>query len=316
MRKEGRNKAGGVSRILSMAVPASMITAGILYAAYIHAGYAKGRQQYRNIEEQYTISLPGEEMPDDAGAVRHARHIPCPGDDLPENDDLSADTTGLHQEGKESEMGNKHVWGPLIAKLPTNAPERKQVNWEALLARNRDVAGWITIPAVQISYPVMQAEDNDYYLHRDIDGNYLFAGSIFMDAGCSASMLLSNTVIYGHNMRDGSMFARLRDFQDKETWNTCRYFWIQTPEADCLYEIFSIHTAPEDSDTFTLQFADYEALDLWQERMIRFSDPQTGIGLKEDDRIVTLSTCTGSSRIRMTVQGKLIWKRSPGETGD
>ena len=312
MRKSRRKKAGAVFQVLAIAVPAAMITAGVLYAACIYTGYAKGRQGYRNIEDQYTSSLSGNEnTPDATGSDTPDMHTADQEGGSEETDDFSED---VRQEGNGLEMGNKHVWGPLIAKLPPDAPERKQVDWESLLERNQDVIGWITVPAVGISYPVMQAEDNDYYLHRDIDRNYLFAGSIFMDEDSSPSLLRYNTIIYGHNMRDGSMFAKLRDFQDKETWNTCRYFWIQTPEEDCLYEIFSIHTAATGSDTFTIQFADYEVFESWRNRMISLSDPATGIGLKDDDRIVTLSTCTESSQVRMTVQGKLIWKRSLEES--
>ena len=314
MRKNSRKKAGTVFRIVSMAIPAAMITAGVLYASYIYVGYSKGRQGYRNIEDQYTTALPRHEnVPDAAGSDTPDIFTADQEDGSKENDGFSED---VQQEGNGLEMGNKHFWGPLIAKLPPDAPERKQVDWASLLERSQDVIGWITIPAVGISYPVMQAEDNDYYLHRDFDRNYLFAGSIFMDADCSASMLRYNTIIYGHNMRDGSMFAKLRDFQDKETWNTCRYFWIQTPEADFLYEIFSIHTATAGSDTFTIQFADYEVLELWRNRMISMSDPATGIGLKDDDRIVTHSTCTESSQVRMTVQGKLICKRNNDNMDD
>ncbi len=310
MRKR-RREAGSVPRIVSMAVPALMITAGVLYTACIHMGYAKGRMEYRNIEEQYTTSLPSITEPDEKDTT-HAELE----NGSPETDSFGEETMKTPQEGNGSEMSSKHVWEPLIAELPRDAPERKQVDWEALRERNEDVTGWITVPAVSISYPVMQADDNDYYLHRDIDGNYLFAGSIFMDADCSSSLLLYNTIIYGHNMRDGSMFAKIRNFQDKETWNACRYFWIQTPEADALYEIFSIHTAAAGSDTFTIQFADYEGLELWRNRMISLSDPKTGVRLKEDDRIVTLSTCTESSHIRMTVQGKLIWRRNLEEIVD
>ena len=315
MRKNRRKKEGTVFRVVSMAVPAALITAGVMYAACIYMGYAKGRHEYRNIEDQYTTGLPGHgNVLDDTGSDMPDIHTADQGDGSEERDGYSEDTTKTQQEGNGLEMGYKHFWGPLIAKLPPDAPERKQIDWTSLLERNQDVIGWISIPAVGISYPVMQAEDNDYYLHRDIDRNYLFAGSVFMDADSSPSLLRYNTIIYGHNMRDGSMFAGLKGFQDKETWNTCRYFWIQTQEADCLYEIFSIHTAAAGSDTFTIQFADYEAFELWRNRMISMSDPATGIGLKDDDRIVTLSTCTESSQVRMTVQGKLIWKRSLEES--
>ena len=86
---------------------------------------------------------------------------------------------------------------------------------------------------------------------------YLFAGSIFMDAYNNASFYNYNTIIYGHNMRDGSMFARLKEFSNEATLRQCPYFWILTPDADYLYKICSIHQASSGSDTFTVRFADY-----------------------------------------------------------
>ena len=86
---------------------------------------------------------------------------------------------------------------------------------------------------------------------------YLFAGSIFMDAYNNASFYNYNTIIYGHNMRDGSMFARLKELSNEATLRQCPYFWILTPDADYLYKICSIHQASSGSDTFTVRFADY-----------------------------------------------------------
>ena len=78
-----------------------------------------------------------------------------------------------------------------------------------------------------------------------------------MDAYNNASFYNYNTIIYGHNMRDGSMFARLKEFSNEATLRQCPYFWILTPDADYLYKICSIHQASSGSDTFTVRFADY-----------------------------------------------------------
>ena len=78
-----------------------------------------------------------------------------------------------------------------------------------------------------------------------------------MDAYNNASFYNYNTIIYGHNMRDGSMFARLKELSNEATLRQCPYFWILTPDADYLYKICSIHQASSGSDTFTVRFADY-----------------------------------------------------------
>ena len=198
-----------------------------------------------------------------------------------------------------------------IARLPEDAPERLVVSWGELLAKNEDVKAWISVPAVDISYPVLQADDNDYFLHRDISKEYLFAGSVFLDAANNASFMNYNTIIYGHNMRDGSMFAQLREFLNGETIKKCKYFWIMTPEADMLYEIFSVHYAAVGSDTFLICFQDYDAYEGWLKDMAGMSAAGAAAIPETQDRIVTLSTCTEDSARRMTVQGKLVWKGSP-----
>ena len=136
------------------------------------------------------------------------------------------------EEENEEIMADKTVWKPLITPLPEDAPPRIRVDWQELAEINDDLEAWILIPAVEISYPVLQGDDNEYYLHRGINQEYLFAGSIFMDAYNNPSFYNYNTIIYGHNMRDGSMFAKLKEFSDEDTLRQCPYFWILTPDAD------------------------------------------------------------------------------------
>ena len=273
--------------VIKVMLPVLLLLSGFGYAGYIYYGYAKGQNEYKILQEEYT--WPAGEAKDFA--------------------DKSAPTPE-EKNKKENDMPEKTVWKPLTVPLPEDAPERIQVDWASLKEKNDDLVAWILIPALSISYPVLQGEDNDYYLHRDLNRDYLFAGSIFMDEYNTPSLYNYNTIIYGHNMRDGSMFAALKEFTNKETYEKCRYFWLLTPDGDYLYEICSVHQAASGSETFTVRFENYEHYRKWQEKMLSISDITTGAALEYQDRIVTLSTCTENSSIRMTVQGKLVWKTS------
>ena len=280
-------RIGGFLRIL---VPALFLAAGIGYALHVHEGYARGQREYKELDNEYIFSVDtdyGRDERDPKESEIHGSYRT----DIDETDDME----------KEDAMQEKRIWKPLITPLPEDAPERFSVNWNELLAKNEDVAAWIRVPAIEISYPVLQAEDNDYYLHRDINREYLFAGSVFLDAANNASFLNYNTIIYGHNMRDGSMFAKLKEFLNKETFLKCRYFWIMTPEADLLYEIFSIHYAVSGSDTFTIRFQGFDAYESWLNDMAGMSVIEPAAVPETQDRIVTLSTCTEDSSRRMTV---------------
>ena len=273
-------------------VPTLLIGSGITYAGYVWSGYQKGQEEYALLNEAVLSSYSTGET-DNTDMV-------CPVEEYggsPPDDGRGGYET-LEAEN-EAGLGETHIWKPLAAELPADAPQRMNVDWKMLLD----------------SYPVLQAEDNDYYLHRDINREYLYAGSVFMDTFNNPSMFNYNTVIYGHNMRDGSMFARLKELQDPEMLEKCRYFWIYTPEADLLYEIFSVHPARSGSETFTVRFTDYKAYRSWQEKMKGLSVVPIESQLEYQDRIVTLSTCTESSSTRMTVQGKLVWKRDSINSG-
>ena len=102
-----------------------------------------------------------------------------------------------------------------------------RVNWKKL--KNKDVVGWIRFKHPKIiSYPIMQKDDNDFYLHKNIKKEYSFAGSIFMDYHNHKNFLDSNTLIYGHNMANESMFGSLKKYNEKSYWKKNKYFYIYT----------------------------------------------------------------------------------------
>ena len=104
------------------------------------------------------------------------------------------------------------------------------VDFAALKSVNSDVVGWIYVEALDgISYPIVQGKDNETYLHQTYEKNYNFAGTIFVDYENSPDFSDCNTLVYGHNMKNGSMFGHLKKFaEDQETYNKSKYFWILT----------------------------------------------------------------------------------------
>ena len=163
-------------------LPTLFLMCGVCYGLYVYSGYEKGQREYAELSDEYT-SLIVEPESEGRDTVREDR-----------------------KDSGEDVMPDKTIWKPLIAPIPEDAPEKISVRWNELQQKNEDIVAWIYIPALDISYPVLQADDNEYYLHRDVNREYLYAGSIFMDAWNNPFFYNYNTIIYGHNMRDGSMF--------------------------------------------------------------------------------------------------------------
>lgn len=181
------------------------------------------------------------------------------------------------------------------------------IDFDSLRSINEDVIGWIYMEALpEISYPVVQGEDNNFYLHQTYEKNYNFAGTIFIDYENKRDFSDCNTLVYGHNMKNGSMFGHLKKFaEDQETYNKSKYFWILTPDKNYRYEIISAYTTEVNSDTYTLFKGPGDEFQSYLETIKGYSEIQTDPGeLTIKDKIVTLSTCTGNESTRFVVQGK------------
>ncbi len=181
------------------------------------------------------------------------------------------------------------------------------VDFDALLAESDDVVGWIHSENTAIDYPVVKAEDNFYYLHRFIDGSYNGGGSIFLDCLCAGDFSGKNTVIYGHNMNDGSMFASLRDYRKDGYYAEHPKLYLNTPTQNYRIEVFAGYVTDADSDTYDIGFTDDAAYLAFLEKMRSQSDFETNVELTAEDRIVTLSTCSYEYYdARYVIQGKLV----------
>ncbi len=224
---------------------------------------------------------------------------------------------GIYGEYKEGEDTYKEL--EEFVEKPEDRPEEEtanaaetpedylKVDFDRLKEMNPDVAAWIEIPALSVSYPVVQGTDNTYYLHHLFTGEYNSSGSIFLDYHNQTDFTDKNTIIYGHNMKNGSMFGTLSDYADQSLWETYPYFYLYIPGHILKYQIFSCYAGSVGSEAYTYAFPGDTDFRDFLERILSYAGYDTGIRPTETDRVVTLSTCVNSRRdYRYLVHGKLV----------
>lgn len=194
---------------------------------------------------------------------------------------------------KEVKKTEKKTW-----KAPISVDSKK------LKELNKDYVGWLYIEALpEISYPVVHGEDNEYYLHHTFEKQDNFAGTLFVDCDNEGDLGDPNTIIYGHNMKNGTMFGQLKEFKLPEILEKSKYIWMLTPDENIKYEIFSGYTAKINSETYTLIKGPGKELQEYGKNMSILD--QLGLGTREfdvKDNIITLSTCTGNDTTRYVIQ--------------
>ena len=191
-------------------------------------------------------------------------------------------------------------------------------DWEALKSVNPDLVGWIYVDAFpdKISYPIVwRSEDNDHYLHTSFEGNYLFAGTIFLEGLNHPDFSDPLSIVYGHNMKNGSMFAYLTKLLEQEVYDENPYFWILTPNGDYRYHIISVFQTESDSEAYQL-FDNRKALKKYEKMMQNNSVVKNDVNLYDDDTCVLLSTCVSDHVHRTVVLGKCVSSTQPEKTTD
>ena len=185
-----------------------------------------------------------------------------------------------------------------------------EVDWAALKEINEDIIGWVYFTGLpQISYPILQAEDNAYYVNRtyDLSSDTSKAGSIFMDYRMADDFSSPYSIIYGHNVRDGSMLSDLAQLKDQTLYDEEPYFWILTPEGNYRYQIFSIFQCHRSADVFQRSFDGWgENFSKWQSELKLRNSMQGDVELSEDGHVIAFSTCVPNSFDRTIVCGTYI----------
>lgn len=205
-----------------------------------------------------------------------------------------------------------------IVELKNRTPTQQQIDdlpegsineeYASLYAANNDFIGWVSIAGTNIDYPVMQAEDNEYYLHRDFDQNYAFEGTIFTDyeGRFGTDEMPNNTILYGHNMLYKFQFAALSNYRNNID------FLRMSPVIDFntlyqnnkykIFAVFIVNTQEEHGEIFEYTKNVYfdnssEFYSYILECMDR-SLYETGVDIEYGDELLTLSTCDASTGLQ------------------
>ena len=200
----------------------------------------------------------------------------------------------------------------VLEEMDVPVPEKTVDFAELQENTNEDIYAWVYIPDTKIDYPVLQhPADNTYYLNYNLDGSKGYPGCIYTEDYNAKDFSDPVTVMYGHNMKNGSMFAGLHRYGDSQYMEEHPYVYVYTEDGLLVYEIFAAH---EYSDAHILYGHDYmepEEFEEYLEEIRNVRDMgrvlREGVEVTEGDRILTMSTCIASKpNNRFLVQGVLL----------
>lgn len=231
-----------------------------LYAAFhlylIYRDYHRAAEEYETLAEQVIVEIPVEN---------------------PKNDNSDKKEESISDLSYDYEV-------PIY-----------QTDLEALKVQNPDTVGWIILPDSNINYPIVKSKDNTEYLTTTFEGQNSSSGAIFMDMNCADDFSFENTIIYGHNMKNGSMFRALNDMTDKEYFLKHHIFCIDTGSGFENYEVISCYeTVNTDLSSWQISFESKEDYESWLQSIAsRCSYDCADYDVNKNT--ITLSTCRGQS---------------------
>lgn len=187
-----------------------------------------------------------------------------------------------------------------IAVIKTEEQENEQfkestipitVDFQELKKKNENIIAWLYAQNTEINYPIVQGKDNEEYLHKLINGKNNKAGTLFIDYRNSKDLTDENTIIYGHNMKNGTMFGCLDEYKKQSYYEEHKMMYLLTEEKNYKIELFAGYTLPANSKIYNVS-----AVSNSKEEMItsakQKSTFQSDTEINENERIVTLSTCS------------------------
>lgn len=214
----------------------------------------------------------------------------------------------VREKVRKAEEDSKRLQEDADTKETINIP----VDFTTLQAENPDVYAWIYIPGTSIDYPILQSdEDNTYYLNHALDGSEQPEGSIFTENYNTKTFEDPNTVIYGHDMKNGSMFQNLHNYEDRSFFDTNRDIVIYLPDRILKYKIFAAYLYDDRHLLLSFHFEDPEVYQNYLNRILSMRDMNafvdTSMKVTSEDSIITLSTCYGNyEHQRYLVQAVLV----------
>ena len=188
--------------------------------------------------------------------------------------------------------------------------EIKNIDFNAWKAVNQDIIGYLEFETLDvISYPVFFQDGTDFYLKHNRTGAYDIYGELYVEGKIKYGHSRTNTIIYGHNMRNGTMFGSLRKYKEASYLAGNEFFWYYTPNGKYRYQIFSVYETLYTSDTFTWFEAPGAEYTAWLDKMNNQSKYETGIRANPNDEVITLCTCTSAGGdYRLVLQARMVYK--------
>lgn len=182
------------------------------------------------------------------------------------------------------------------------------IDFSLLLEQNPDTVGFINVSGTKVSYPIVQSDNNDYYLTHSFDKTINKAGWIYLDYRNNLNKLSYNNIIYGHKRKDGTMFGSLSDTLSNEWFqNTNNHIIkVSSPKMEYIFEIISIYTINKESYYLTSNFSTIASYQEFLDKILERSIYNFNTSVNTQDRLLTLSTCYSNKRL--VIHSKLIKK--------
>ena len=184
--------------------------------------------------------------------------------------------------------------------------EKYKIDFDALEEQNDETVAWIKVNNTNVEYPIVKAENNSFYLDHSFDKSYNSAGWIFADYRNNFDGTDKNIVVYGHNRRDGSMFASLKDALSPEWYENDENMDIlfDTKNENSTYKIFSIYQIEEEDYYIKTDFDDEIEFENFIDTIAKRSVKDFEVEVTGEDSILTLSTCANNNKYRVVIHAK------------
>lgn len=176
-----------------------------------------------------------------------------------------------------------------------------QLDFIPLKEQNEEVIAWVRVDDTQINYPVVQGENNEFYLSHLYNKKYNISGSIFGDYRNNKDFSSQNTVLYGHNMRNGTMFGGLKKYKEEGYLDAHKYIWLITPKATYQYEVYAAYELNSLKEQYTFNFSSEESFQQYLDEIKTKSILSNNVEVTSKDHILTLSTCVEEDSVKRFV---------------
>ena len=257
--------------LLALLSAVFLVSAGVL--VYELAQYQKGDDAYSEAESLVDLPLPPAAASDTA----------------------PLDTTTEDGASTGEGAGERPVY------VDPYADSLRNMDFTALQAVNQEVLGWVLIPGTKISYPLVQGRDNSYYLNHTWKKTNSAVGAIFMDYRCGSDLSGFNTIVYGHRMNNGSMFAGLKYYKKSSYLKQHPIVYLTTAQGTYHYEIFSVYEGSPTGESYRLGIKTEASKQAFLDMAVGASLYDTGVQPTVNDAVLTLSTCTGNGHSKRLI---------------